>query len=463
MALILQIVVLLVVLVGLITIIMSIKNWHWAQMLLLLSIFFMSIATLFLGMETFRLNRNIRKSIITKQKQLADLQADVYALRRGTIGSDPAVMRVFNSETFAGEIPYDAEAEGRMPSLDVWVTRLQDLARARGKVWRNATPTGIDQKTGQVAVTIAPAQVAPAVDPDVAEASGEAPAAAAPAAPQGHGLPVGAIIYAFENGAPNPAAPDQGAQYIGEFKVAQANETAVLLEPVQALNPFTGGRIVKSIQTKKTWSLYELMPADNHALFAGLDEAALKALLPASTVNEYIRQGTPAQPDDDEYHRAAFDAAAPEGNQIGPDDVKADPSKVVEWRYDRPLRDYSYLFPEKMRERSVMEADIAELKQQIADLTAAQASAKQLEALRTKEKGEVSEDLEHMERDLAFIKNLLAKINSQIANGQAQIDNLLKQNADGARTLIAEQLTELQQIDERSPAPVRNSILTPIP
>ncbi|WP_428307151.1 hypothetical protein [Lacipirellula sp.] len=461
MALILQIVVLLVVLIGLITIIMSIKNWHWAQMLLLLSIFFMSIATLFLGMETFRLNRNIRKNINAKQAQLDNLKADVYALRRGTISSDPAVMRVFNSETFGGETPYDAETEGRMPSLDVWITRLQDLSRARGKVWRNATPTGIDQKTGQVAVTIAPAQLAPAVDPDIADPSAEAPAAAAaPAAPQGHGLPVGAIVYAFENGAPNPAAPDQGAQYIGEFKVANANETAVLLEPVQALNPFTGGRIVKSIQTKKTWSLYELMPADNHALFAGLDEAALKALLPASTVNEYVRQGTPANPDDDEYHRATFDEA---GNEIGPDDAKADPSKVVKTLYNRPLRDYSYLFPEKMRERSVMEADIAELKQQIADLTAAQASAKKLEALRTKEKGEVSEDLAHMQRDLAFIKNLLAKINSQIANGQAQIGNLLKQNAAGAQTLIAEQLAELQEINKRSPAPARNSILTPIP
>lgn len=455
MALILQIVVLLLVLVGLITIIMSIKNWHWAQMLLLLGIFFMSLATLYLGMETFRINRNIRKVLPAKEKQLAELKADVNALRRGVISSDPAVMRVFNSPTFNGEVPYDAEAEGRMPSLSVWTTRLQDLARARGKVWRNALPTGIDAKTGQVAVTIAPAQVAPAVDPDVAAASGEAPAAA-PAAPQGHGLPEGAIIYAFENGAPNPAAPDQGAQYIGEFKVAKANETAVILEPVQALNPFTGNRIVKSIQAKKTWSLYELMPADNHALFAALDEAALKSLLPAVSVNEYVRQGTPATPDDDEYHRATFDEA---GNEIGPDDAKADPSKVVKTLYNRPLRDYSYLFPEMMRERSVMEADIAELKAQIADLVAAQASSKKLEALRTKEKGEVSEDLKHMQRDLAFIKGLLAKINSQIANGRAQVDNLLKQNADGARTLIEEQLAELQQIDETAPAPAQRSLL----
>jgi hypothetical protein len=456
LALILQIVVLLVVLVGLITIIMSIKNWHWAQMLLLLGIFFMSLATLYLGLETFRLNRNIRKNINAKEEQLAILKADVNALRRGAISSDPAVMRVFNSPTFNGETPYDPEAEGRMPSLSVWTTRLQDLARARGKVWRNALPTAV-QQTGAVTVTIAPAQLAPAVDPDVAAASGEAPAAAVAAAPQGHGLPVGAIVYAFENGAPNPAAPDQGAQYIGEFKVAQATETAVVLEPVQAITTLIGNRILKSIKTKTTWSLYELMPADNHPLFAGLDEAALKGLLPAVTVNEYLRQGTPATPDDDEYHLALFDEA---GNEIGPDDAKADPSKVVKKLYNRPLRDYSYLFPEMMRERSVMEADIAELQAQIADLKAARTSAQQLEKLREQEKVEVSADLKNMERDLAFIKNLLAKINSQIANGRAQVDNLLKQNAVGARTLIEEQLAELQQIDERAPAPARNSILS---
>ena len=217
---------------------------------------------------------------------------------------------------------------------------------------------------------------------------------------QGHGLTVDAIVYAFENGTPNPAAPDQAAQYIGEFRVVQANETAVILEPLQALNQFTGSRLVKSIQAKRTWSLYELMPADSHELFAKLDEAAKRSLLPAATVEEYIRQGTPATDDDDQYHRAAFDEA---GNQIGADDAKADPSKVNQWRFDRPLRDYNYLFAELMRERVVMEADVAALKQQIADLATAQANAKKLKAHRTAERTALQQDKKFMERDLAFI------------------------------------------------------------
>lgn len=458
MALVLQIAVLLVVLIGLITIIMSIKNWHWAQMVLVLSIFFMSLATLFLGMETFRIHRNIRKAIPGLEKKIADVEEENRALQFGARNDDPAVMRIWTAEIFNGEPPYDVEAEGRMLSTTAWTTRLQDLARARGRVWRNAIPAGFDQKTNRVAVTIAPQQQSPPTDPDLAAAEPPAdPAAApaaAPAAPQGHGLTVDAIVYVFENGAPNPAAPDQGAQYIGEFKVVQANDVGVMLEPVQALNQFTGNRLVKSIQAaqaqKVTWSLYELMPADSHELFAKLDEAAKRSLLPATSVEEYIRQGTPAT-DDDGEDVAYFDEA---GNRLGPDDQ----AKATEKRYDRPLRDYGYLFAEQMRERVVMEADVAALKQQIADLATAQANAKKLEAHRTAERTALQQDKKSMERDLAFITKLLATINSQIANAKSQVSDLLTANASMAQSLIDKQLAELKTIDERSPAPAANAL-----
>ena len=104
MALVLQIAVLLVVLIGLITIIMSIKNWHWAQMVLVLCIFFMAIATLFLGMETFRIHRNIRKAIPGLEKKLADVEEENRALQYGARNEDPAVMRIWTNEIFGGEV-----------------------------------------------------------------------------------------------------------------------------------------------------------------------------------------------------------------------------------------------------------------------------------------------------------------------------------------------------------------------
>jgi hypothetical protein len=313
-----------------------------------------------------------------------------------------------------------------MPGMEFWVKQFQALARARGRVWRDAVPGPFDQPKGRLAIVV----------PN----------------PKPHGLAVGAIVYAFEQGLPNPAAPDKGSQYIGEFKVVEANEAGVFVEPVQRLDGFTGKRLLASLQQKKLWSLYELIPADSHELFAGMTEEQLKALLPAGTVNEYLRQGTPAQPDDDDYHRAGFDEA---GQQLGPDDK----AKAVTWRYDRPLRDYSYLFPELQRERVLMLADIAGLKEDIAALVAALESANELKTYRTAEIADLKEDQQHMERDLAFIKKLLATINSQVANAQGQVDALLKQNAEKAQQLITEQLAALQAIDQASPAPERRSLL----
>lgn len=426
MNLVLPIIVLVVILVGLITIIMSIKNWHWAQMLLVLGIFFMSISTLLLGMEVFRIHRNIRKAIPGLEQRLADVEAENNALARGT--RDTAVSnRVFQAELFNGEAPFDIEAEGRMPGLEYWVKQYQALARARGRVWRDAVPSGFDQTTKRIAVAV----------PN----------------PKPHGLAVDSIVYAFEQGPPNPAAPDQGSQFIGEFKVVEANDTGVFLQPVQQLDATAGKRLLASLQKQgNLWSFYELMPADTHDLFAGMTEEQLKALLPAGTVSEYVRQGTPAQPDDDDYHRAGFDEA---GQRVGPDDK----AKAVTWLYDRPLRDYSYLFPELQRERVLLLADIAGLKEDIAALVAALASANELKAYRTTEIAELKEDQQHMERDLAFITKLLATINGQVANAQGQVDSLLKANAEKARELISEQLAALEAIDRTAPAPQASSLL----
>ena len=48
---------------------------------------------------------------------------------------------------------------------------------------------------------------------------------------------------------------------------------------------------------------------------------------------------------------------------------------------------------------------------------------------------------------------------SQIANAKSQVSDLLKQNAAGAQTLINDQLAQLREIDQRSPAPAERSLL----
>lgn len=481
MTLALQIVLALVVLVGLITTIMSIKNWHWAQMLLLLGIFFSSLGTLVLGMEVFRIHRNYRKAIPAKEVQLAEVQADIEALNRGT--RDAAVIGrlagdVADFETLATKADSLAEsltaetsakflgksdvaegqrllrlraqelrnlaknpalrdkvaktleqmAEAGMPSANSWSKDLQNIARQRGRVWRDVAPSGqFDPKTGQVLVNIAQ--------------------------PKPHGLAKDSIVFAFEQGEPNAAAPDKGPRYLGEFRVVETSPDGAQLEPVlrvdvppgavppwfTQLQAATFARVAQSAQKKFPWSLYETMPADRHAMFADLTDEQLKQLLPAASVDEYLRHGKPATDDDDEFHRAGYDE---QGRRLGPDDA----DKAVKTLYDRQLRDYAYLFSDLLRRRAVMTAEHSGLTEDIAKLKAAQANGEKLAAHRTEEKNGLTGDLQHMQRDQQAIEALLAKVNSQLEYAAAQTAEKIRENLRLAAEFAQRQLTLLDGI-----------------
>jgi hypothetical protein len=416
LTLVLQIVVALVVVVGLITIIMSIKNWHWAQMLLVLSLFFASIAVLVLGLEVFRIHRTFRKGMPALEEQIAKVQQENEALERGTRDE------LLASRIFSDGLPFNMEAEGRMPAMDVWKQRLQVQARQRGRVWSGVTPAGrVDAATGQVPVVIP--------------------------APRPHGLEQDAIVYAFEQGPPNPANPDQPAQYLGEFRVTATTENGATLQSVQGLDPRTGGRLARSAATPgAVWKLYETMPMDSHEHFAGLNEQQLRGLLPAESLPEYLRHGTKATPDDDERHRAGYDE---QGKRVGPDDA----AKATEWRYDRQLRDYAYLFAELARERVVLLAQRAGLIEDNARLKAANENALKLTAHRQLEIKTLTADLDHMKRDRQEIQNLLATVKQQLANARQRVATLIRENAQLAQNLIESQLAQLRTITAAMPAP----------
>jgi hypothetical protein len=415
LTLVLQIVVALVVVVGLITIIMSIKNWHWAQMLLVLGLFFASIAVLVLGLEVFRIHRNLRKGMPALEKQIADLEAENQALEHGTRDE------LLANRLFADGLPFDMEVEGRMPAMNVWKQRLQVQAQQRGRVWAGVTPAGrVDAATGQVPVVIP--------------------------APRPHGLEQDAIVYVFEQGPPNPAAPDRPAQYLGEFRVTAATENGVTLQSVQGLDQRTGERLARSAATRgAVWKLYETMPMDSHEPFAGLNEQQLRQMLPAASLPEYLRHGTNATPDDDERHRAGYDE---EGKRVGPDDA----AKATEWRYDRQLRDYAYLFAELTRQRVVLLAQRAGLIEDNARLKAANESALKLSAHRQQEITALKSDLEHVKRDRQVIENLLATVRQQLSRAGELVADFVQENAQLAQNLVEAQLAQLRTITAATPA-----------
>jgi hypothetical protein len=369
-ALVLQIVLALVVLAGLITAIMSIKNWHWAQMLLLLAIFFSSLGTLVLGLEVYRINRNVRASLPALEARLAEAEARTYALK---FGGDAAMARTIFPDT-----PFDVDAEGRMPGIGIWTSRLQEVLRQRGPAWRNVRAAGnVDPNTNRIPVQIENFQPP--------------------------GLEQDAIVYLFEEGDANIADPAAGSQYLGEFQVVQVTADGGVLEAVFDLDERTGNRLAGS---QRPWILYDAMPTDTHEAYAGLTEEQLRAILPEATVGEYITHGETLQkPDTDAFDPtiATFDE---QGNRLGPNDA----GTATQWRRERRLRDYAYLFTAANRQLVKLTARQKAVTENTAKLNDALELAKQMGATRTAEKNALTADLANMERDRQAIEAHLAEV-----------------------------------------------------
>ncbi|MEM9658661.1 MAG: hypothetical protein AAF961_09900, partial [Planctomycetota bacterium] len=331
-----------------------------------------------------------------QEEKLEQVERQVEALKIGTRSTD--VIR----SVFAGETPFDVEAEGGMPSLDYWNHRLQAMSRSRGRVWRGVTrASDVDQANSRVRVNVP--------------------------APQPHGIEEGAILYAFEVGPPNGANPTQGRQYLGEFRVAEAGPAGVTLESTHRLNARTGKRLENS---QGEWRLYETMPADRHDLFAGVGEEQLRDWLPSAAVEEYLRHGGPVTADDDPSRRASFDD---KGLRVGPEDLAA--ASGVEERYDRPLREYAFLFDMLWRQYAVRVATLAALKEDIAQLDEAGKAALELTSYREQERDALQRDLQNVQRERQFIRAHLSAVTERLEKFNAAISALLAKNVQ-----LAEQI-----------------------
>jgi len=405
--LIIQILLLLLVLAALVAAYFSTKTWHWAHVLVVLGVFLSAVAYLFLAAETLRINGVWRSQANRSRRELTDVEARIEALQRGTEDS-----RLIG--TLAGDEVHVPEEADEIPSVGDLDHQLHMAVRVRGRVWRDVKPAGVDPQTGKTHVTVE--------------------------APQPPGIRPDAILFAFEQGEPVLPDPTQGPQYLGEFRVTGAVDQDVTLEPVLPMDEFELQRLSGS---QGPWILYESMPVDRYKLFAGKTEEELRKMLPEESVQEYIRQGTPAGPDDDEWHRVGFDE---EGNQLGPDEL----DKAVRQEYRRRLRDYATEFEELARQRVLLLTDVAAVTQDNVQLQAAAKSAEELQAFREEESRKLKIDLAGIEKEREVIDAHLATVEQQLANARRLLDETLRENARLADQLAALQDQLKAKIDQES-------------
>ena len=397
MTLIVQIVLGLLLLVGLATIIMSSKNWHWTQLTLVLCIFFAGVGFLFLGAETVRVHRNLRAGLPKLQQRITSFDQQNDELLNGS-SDKPGILELDH--------------------------RLQIVTRERGRVWRGVMPAGqVDPKTGRIAISIAK--------------------------PQPHGLEKGAIIYAFATGNPDMGDPSNGMQYLGEFRVLEIQADGATLEPILLIDNRMGKRLAGS---EGPWSLYETMPIDRHRLFAGYTEEQLEGMLPRESVEEYLRHGSPANADDDEWHVIGLDA---DDQRVGVDNI----DQAVKKLYNRSLRDYAYIFSKLAGEKVKLLAKQEAASEDIARLVKSLTGAEETGQFRQKQIDALGNDLTGMKADLTAIESHRNAVLGQLRHFQQRIDDYLADNSVRAKALADRQLGMLNYINSSAPAPNRTILL----
>lgn len=383
----------------------SSQYWHWAHVLLVEVIFLASFAYFFAAYENMRIRQVYGQKISALDKQIADIRPLVNALKRGT-GDDQVISMLENREEM--NVVRDEGEEGRMLATRELEHKLAMVTRATGRVWRDVATVALDTNDPSLTATLR-------VD-----------------FPKPHGIQQGAVLYVFEQG-PAPNVGQNGPRYLTEVKVSEVVENQIRVQPTSDLSARDRQRYAN---TTNTWVLYENMPPDQHPdgvleIFAGATPEELKQWLPPESVDQYIRHGKPAEPDDDEWHKVGVDA---DGNILTPDQS----AQAVTELYRRPLRDYNLLFQEYKKRYVSMQADKIALTEDNTQLKQSLASAKQVQAAYEARRTKLQFDLAGVTKDRQAIDNHLTQVRTQLTHAEKLISATQAENVRLAEELAVQ-------------------------
>jgi hypothetical protein len=189
----------------------------------------------------------------------------------------------------------------------------------RGRVWRGCRPQPSPEtaQTGQIKVIVE--------------------------LPRPHRITPNTVLWGFDE-----LPLHQGGRYLGQFTVEGVDQTEVQLKPTVRMTGPALARLNQSAQRNgASWSLYEIMPRDNHTSLAALSEAELKAMLPEETVDEYVSDGQLTTLGDVKQRGLAGDVVQVDasGEVVKRNGLEVEvQAENVEGMYVRQLRDYEELF-----------------------------------------------------------------------------------------------------------------------
>jgi hypothetical protein len=232
------------------------------------------------------------------------------------------------------------------------------------------------------------------------------------------------VLYAFDE-----IGVDKKGQYIGEFTATPVDGKQILLKPTARLNAREINRLDKLSKAKPrvAWTLYEMLPRDNRALFADLDAKTLKAILPAEVVSEYLKDGKPGEQDD-------------------PKD------RIQGGKYVRQLRDYGVILGDDQRQRILLADSIENAKRDKQLIDQALAEARKQEEACKKDIAAATQNLKGSagQRDVAAAYR--KKLAEKLAAIEALVARLIETNRALAGQIAKFQLEAAERIDQRTRA-----------
>jgi len=356
----------------------------WNKILICL-ILLASLAMWYLGMRALATHRAWRTAAKKLQTELAQLEAERTRLIEG-----------------------DASTRG-IRQLQV---ELAKYTLQRGRVWNSCRPIRVDvRQDPQTGVVV---QVSLSVDrlglsglQDVQE------------------LPVDSLVYLFDE-----REIQNGGVYLGAFRVAavtprqQDQPAMVQLDSVFHLTNREVQRLQRAMQAAQQggvgWTLCELLPKDDHEIFAGLDANTLAQILPKSVVDEYVRDGKPSDPN----------------NPNSPP-------------FFRKLRDYESAIRHLSLKRAELIDQVAALQADKNRLDAALADSQREAQARDQEIARFQQELQRaeLERDLAV--NHLKAVEDTLSRVTTARDTLIEQNRVTAGEIAQAQEKAYQLIEQR--------------
>lgn len=413
------------------------KAWHWGHIAVLMSVLIFSALAMLLTAESLRIRTVYESKVANKDKEREQLELKNRILNYGTLDEDLA----------AKLFPTEGEDEKQLNGIITLKNKMEILSRLRGRVWRRAQPIKKSIKAnGEITVTI-PAMV-----------SGEEII-------KGNQIEKDMKLFVFEDGGfPDPNNINKGKHYIGEFQVTNKQGDKITIRPrnLSSWDGFQKKRFQKN--SKDTWSLYNTMPSDQHAIWSfpelSPEErlARLKLLIPKTSLESFVRDGSAAKPGDAPLTRIPYTLEGrpleenKKGLPVKEDGVTLMEAGEYEYRYVRPLNDYATLFSTLALKTINMLAKKDAVSRDIERINNTIQLAKQDQTILETEQNALQFDLVGFQRDRKAAVEYQQAVESRNSKVKARLAKVINDNQRLAAKLAAIQLDLLKK---HNPAPVR--------